>query len=397
MGSGGHSSGLSSVKSPTRADGQWNGALATFREDPPSSSASSADLPTPLPNPGHFSYKDPRHRVTASIAYAGGPTRERRTLNPVAIARLVYSNLRRSSLNDILYGLVFVTTVLIFFSALAGAGHSAPDDGAVGSSTPTQRVPEKQNPGPREWPVLRDVVQTTVDVNVPKAYLPVEEDDEAPPADVHQAHGDSSHDYGDDLMHASPSDPRLDDDQTHEVQRRRGKAALFANHDAPEDASAQTHTVTGMDEELEEDEDDDEEEEDEPRLAAARDAEAEESFLAHPPPGTLHIIDQDDNEPARKYLRPDPPKPRAPPPVVVVEEVEERSAAVEEEGEADVEPEVDVDAQRKGDALRRPAGREGIEQIQAERANLGRERAEWAAAAEAGRGEGRGRRMKEVR
>lgn len=81
----------------------------------------------------------------------------------------------------------------------------------------------------------------------------------------------------------------------------------------------------------------------------------------------------------------------------MVEEVEERSAAVEEEGEADVEPEVDVDAQRKGDALRRPAGREGIEQIQAERANLGRERAEWAAAAEAGRGEGRGRRMKEVR
>ena len=48
-------------------------------------------------------------------------------------------------------------------------------------------------------------VKKAVEVKIPDSFLP----NEAPP-DVHQPHGDDSHDKGEDYLHDSPDDPKLE-------------------------------------------------------------------------------------------------------------------------------------------------------------------------------------------
>jgi len=63
-------------------------------------------------------------------------------------------------------------------------------------------------------------VKKAVQVKIPDSFLP----NEAPP-DVHQPHGDDSHDVGQDYLHDSPDDPKLDNDNAQYVPTRSRPAA----------------------------------------------------------------------------------------------------------------------------------------------------------------------------
>ncbi|KAK4698879.1 hypothetical protein P7C70_g7388, partial [Phenoliferia sp. Uapishka_3] len=381
--------GLSSATSPTGLEIPWNGhTLPSISESSPANSS-----PTPQSTP-RFNFPsspptehEPRatgttHRPNTSIAYSFNTSSFpnlslKARLNPLLLAKITYSNLRRSSLNDLFYGLVFIGTVLIFFGALSGQGYnpsSKEEMGAVGGQPTLRRVPDR----PRGvWPALKQRKMENVEVEIPKQFLP-----EEVPADVHQPHGDSSHDQGDDFLRDSPEDSSLDDDQTHQVQRRRGREALFAKHtldhatshaeaEALLDAESTARAASTSEDDDEDDEEDDEDDDDEPdetslKAFPVEEIPHEDSFDAHP----LHIIDED----AGELSPPDFFHNDATPPPPAVEKVPEP--------ELERSPE-----QELGDSFRRPAGREGLEELQAERAAMGRARENWLGTVHAGTGE----------
>ncbi|KAL8281344.1 hypothetical protein RQP46_006378 [Phenoliferia psychrophenolica] len=380
--------GLSSATSPTGAGTEpaWNNhTLASLAESAPPS-------PTPQSTP-RFSFPDspppatrtanaqhPRaHRPNTSIAYSSAATSSlplRSRLNPVVLTKILYSNLRRSSLNDLAYGLVFLASLLIFFGALSGQGYHAQDH--VEKDQPQRRVPDKPHGGARVWPVLNEQQQqqqraAAIEVDIPKAFLPVEEDDGEVPADVYQPHGDSSHDRGADFLRDSPEDPDLDDDQTHKVPIRRGREALFGKHTDEHGAThreqeallAAEHAeslLSNDEEDAEADEDaadepEHDDDDDDTPLLPPEAASHEDSFIAHP----LHIIEEDagDLSPPDFFNADPPPPPRAPPVIIMADEPHDEDTAA---------------AQELGDSFRRPAGRQGIEETKEQRAAMGRER-----------------------
>ncbi|TNY21553.1 hypothetical protein DMC30DRAFT_394609 [Rhodotorula diobovata] len=169
---------------------------------------------------------DLRHRSNASLAQSpSSPLLPRTLLSPSVsaapkeVARLIYSNVRRkgSTLHDLPYYLVFGAALLLFARAILGVGF----DGAAipRSSAAAVRMADR---GPHAGPGAgtgASVPAPVVDVQLPEGFLPHEHEHAAHPdeflADVHQPHGDSSHDAGEDHFQASPDDPALEDEHVH--------------------------------------------------------------------------------------------------------------------------------------------------------------------------------------
>jgi len=110
-----------------------------------------------------------------------------------------YSNLvRRKSLNDLVYFLVFGGAFFLFASSLFGVGYQTATLGEL-------EVRGGGGEG-REGVILRDV-------EIAKGFRELEEEEEVP-ADVYQSRGDSSHDRGREMMSDSPDDESLNDENT---------------------------------------------------------------------------------------------------------------------------------------------------------------------------------------
>ncbi|KPV73020.1 uncharacterized protein RHOBADRAFT_55261 [Rhodotorula graminis WP1] len=158
---------------------------------------------------------DLRHRSNASLAQSPSSPLLARTLlspaRPKEVAKLVYSNVRRKSLNDLTYVVLFAACLVLFGRALLGVGYD-PRSATPRTSPAAVRA---ASPEPASVPAA------VVDVQLPEGFLP-HAAAPAPPsnpdeylADVHQAHGDSSHDAGEDHFRASPDDPALSDEHVH--------------------------------------------------------------------------------------------------------------------------------------------------------------------------------------
>ncbi|GAA5876396.1 hypothetical protein JCM8547_003027 [Rhodosporidiobolus lusitaniae] len=240
--------------------------------------------------------------------------------SPPGMARMVYSNIRRKGLNDILYLVVFGGTIFLFFSALLGVGYSGASPSSLAVS-PRVAMPADAT--------------GVVEVEIPKTFLRPGEEDEVP-ADVHQPYGEvPSHDeaedhfretpgeweevVGDEAVHEHPhpalrpeSDPALfphadeessssdplDDAQLleeHEEALQRGPARLVAQAALAEAEAAGEQEV----EEVEEEEQEDEVLDDVPEVGdedPEPDLEDDSISIDNPPlhsDGSLHLVDDD--------------------------------------------------------------------------------------------------------
>ncbi|GAA5879970.1 hypothetical protein JCM1840_006946 [Sporobolomyces johnsonii] len=200
------------------------------------SSSSSPTKPTTTPvsatGPSD-NVNDLRHRTAFSLSHgpgtpdlslggggAGGAAFSTLPTQPREVVRMVYSNVRRRSLHDILYLVVFGGALFLFASALLGIGH----DGAAG---------KEELMGRTDYEAIGKA--PVVDVQIAKGFLPNEGDEGDVPADVHQPFGDHSHDAGEELMRDSPDDPALDDENVHNVYHPPSDSALFPHVDDPSD------------------------------------------------------------------------------------------------------------------------------------------------------------------
>lgn len=192
------------------------------------------------------------------------------------------------------------------------------------------------------------------------------------PADVHQPDGDSSHDVGEDFLRDSPDDPRLDDEHVHHVHHQDGKEALFEEH-----AVEHVHEEAMAEEEGEEEEE----------------GEVETFQTDSGPMIKLHIVDGDEDEEDEDEEEDDEDdvpvvaEPVAEP--VAETEIILEDPVAEEPEYADSEEGVEEpvsEEQQRGDSFRRPAGREGLEELRRERQEVGRERERWVENVRQGRG-----------
>lgn len=326
----------------------------------------------PSTNSDKFTPQDQRHRITPSIAYAGSPTATFKT--PTDIFRYAYSNLRRQKLNDLVYALFFIACLLVFFTALTGTGV---DPSSLSSSSPAPPTPTR---APRAWPQIGDPANLAraPNVDIPDTFLSrrvrgARLDNQADvPADVHQPDGDSSHDVGEDFLRDSPDDPRLDDEHVHHVHHQDGKEALFEEH-----AVEHEHEEAMAEEEGEEEEE----------------GEVETFQTDSGPMIKLHIVDGDEDEEDEDEDEDDEDdvpvvaEPVAEP--VAETEIILEDPVAEEPEYADSEEGVEEpvsEEQQRGDSFRRPAGREGLEELRRERQEIGRERERWVENVRQGRG-----------
>lgn len=97
---------------------------------------------------------------------------------------MVYSNVRRKGLNDLLYLVVFGGAFFLFLTALLGVGY----EGSASSSSLAIK------PSPRAGYADQGSRGEVVDVEIPAAYRREEMEDVL--ADVHQPLGDSTEDDG---------------------------------------------------------------------------------------------------------------------------------------------------------------------------------------------------------
>lgn len=123
------------------------------------------------------------------------------TPTPSRFARFAVALVRRRSLGEIIYIVLFSGCIVVWAAALCGYGHAGP-------LQPSKA--ELARPSP-------DAIgaAAVVDVRVPDPLLP--QQDRSDPngeylADVHQRDGDTSHDEGEDHFQASPLDPALADE-----------------------------------------------------------------------------------------------------------------------------------------------------------------------------------------
>lgn len=345
--------------------------LGMIKEDYPTSPALSSD---------QFVPQDHRHRITHSIAYAGSPTASPFPKTPIDLFRFAYSNLRRQKLSDLVYGVFFLACLLVFFAALTGTGVDP-------SSLPPSFTPPPAPPTPsraaRAWPQIGDPanVARQPKVVIPDTFLPRRgraarlDRQDAVPADVHHPDGDSSHDVGEDFLRDSPDDPRLDDEHVHHVHHQDGKEALFEEH-----AVEHEHEEEAL---LAEEEVGDEE---------GEEGEVETFQTDSGPMVPLHIVDaddeeedddEDDEEDDDVPIVAEPIVEPVVEPEIVVEDLVSEDQEYEDPATGPEEP--GSEDQRQGDAFRRPAGREGLEELRRERQAIGRERERWVANVREGR------------
>ena len=118
---------------------------------------------------------------------------------PGRLTRLAVALVRRRSLGEVIYLVLFSGSVIVWAAALCGYGHTGP----VHAQPADLAVPVK-------------VIATAgvIDVRLPDSLLPPQDrsDNNEYLADVHQREGDASHDDGDDHFQASPLDPALADE-----------------------------------------------------------------------------------------------------------------------------------------------------------------------------------------
>lgn len=185
-----------------------------IHEDSTNSSLSS----TPSPSPQSKIYRRP----SISFAYSGAPSANTNPNSsfpktPSALVKLFYSNLRRRSLIDLLYGFIFMSSVLVFFGALTGSGYNptliplTPNTTHSNNST----LPSLSQPN-----LSRSITSpvSSIPINQPSIsqdLAQVISDKVETPADVHQPEGDTSHDTSPEFLKDSPDDPRLSDEHTH--------------------------------------------------------------------------------------------------------------------------------------------------------------------------------------
>ncbi|BGP35631.1 hypothetical protein JCM10296v2_007472 [Rhodotorula toruloides] len=167
---------------------------------------------------GEAASVDLRHRSNASLACAPSSSlsppsttlslprllssspSSKSSQNP-NLAKLVYSNIRRRSAHDLFLILVFGGAFLLFARALAGAGYDAP-------TVSLSRAGEGEG---RQ-------------VEIPKGFLPQHEaegEEGEYLKEVHQRHGDSSHDVGEDWVRDSPDsleDVHLEEARAHDAE-----------------------------------------------------------------------------------------------------------------------------------------------------------------------------------
>ncbi|GAA5924903.1 hypothetical protein JCM1841_005363 [Sporobolomyces salmonicolor] len=385
---------------------------------------------------------DLRHRTAFSLSHgpgtpdlslsggAGGAAFSTLPTQPREVVRMVYSNVRRRSIHDILFLVVFGGALFLFASALLGIGH----DGAARQEEMAERTNyEAIGKAP------------VVDVQIAKGFLPNEGEEGDVPADVHQPFGDHSHDAGEDLMKDSPDDPALDDENVHNVYHPPSDSALFPHVDDPSDLDDPSlhdphtqprparlpvheldrerpaHDHDGIEEHelLEEEEEEDgdgqreevdddehatagphehahpdaesdaeaeEEEEEEDDEAEASDVDAldlDDSEILVDDSIGLHVVDSDSSDS-----------------LSALEELLDASSAEASEDDDEAAPLTpeEQDLVAAENAHRRAADLGGVERIKREREELARQRERWAADIRHGRQEGReGRRVRMLR
>lgn len=160
--------------------------FSLLQNHPPGTPDLSISLPSSSPSP--LNYPSTSKGVNAGNVGTGGGNR-----------MMGYSNLvRRKSLNDLVYFLVFGGAFFLFASSLFGVGYQTATLGEL-------EVRGGEGSG-REGVILRDV-------EIAKGFRELEEEEEVP-ADVYQSRGDSSHDRGREMMSDSPDDESLNDENT---------------------------------------------------------------------------------------------------------------------------------------------------------------------------------------
>ncbi|PRQ70555.1 hypothetical protein AAT19DRAFT_11304 [Rhodotorula toruloides] len=181
---GHHSANGGRIQSPSSAKGGGDGASLDLRHR---SNASLAFAPSSL--------SPPSTTLSLPRLLSSSPANSSPNSTP-NVAKLVYSNIRRRSAHDLFFILVFGGAFLLFARALAGAGYDAP------SSSELARAGEG------------------AEVQLPPGFLPAEEVERKEEGEyleeVHQRHGDSSHDVGEDWVRESPEsleDGHLEEEQ----------------------------------------------------------------------------------------------------------------------------------------------------------------------------------------
>lgn len=161
-----------------------------------------------------------RHRLSPSLPYppysgpsSNGPTSSRTP----SLVRLLYLNLRRARWLDLAYGIVFVASLLVFLSALAGVGHippPTPSPTLISTPLPSVRpIYAAAPPPPLLLPelVIKDEAEPVYARGRPRA------EDLHPPR--REGEGDKEMEHHDvarpDLLKDSPDDPHLDEEHEH--------------------------------------------------------------------------------------------------------------------------------------------------------------------------------------
>ncbi|BGO95881.1 hypothetical protein NBRC10512_001469 [Rhodotorula toruloides] len=191
---GGHASN-GRIQSPSSAKGGEGAASLDLRHR---SNASLAFAPSSSLSPPSTTLSLPR-LLSSSPSSNSSPNR-----NP-NLAKLVYSNIRRRSAHDLLFILIFGGAFLLFARALAGAGYDATREKSL-------------------------AVGEGAEVKLPPGFLPHEQGEYL--EEVHQRHGDSSHDVGEDLLRDSPEDVHLEEAHAHDAD----EVYAYPPSDPPADA-----------------------------------------------------------------------------------------------------------------------------------------------------------------
>ncbi|GJN94097.1 hypothetical protein Rhopal_007171-T1 [Rhodotorula paludigena] len=273
---------------------------------------------------GHPGSMDLRHRSNASLAFGSSSSPTKPLLPrlseiphaPADMAKLVYSNVRRRSIHDMVYLCIFGGCLVLFACALLGVGYHGP---AAPKSSPMamqqQRVSESRETG----------AEPVINVEIPASFLPSPDEMPAPPApveeylaDVHQPHGDSSHDAGEDHFQDSPDDPALSDEHVHHVHQPAEDPLWPEDPEHLEREAEEQRRARPRPARLPPQEDEDEalvveeqapEDDDEPLAVAeeqvVQEDEPEADILIDdtidvhreaPAPGALHVVDADDED-----------------------------------------------------------------------------------------------------
>ncbi|ORY82919.1 hypothetical protein BCR35DRAFT_352088 [Leucosporidium creatinivorum] len=380
--------------------------------------------------------KDLRHRSNASVFNPPPPAPPSSSpsaplLSPSAapstplptkpndLLRLLYSNLRRRSAQDILYLIIFGGCLVIFTSALLGQGYSAAVEGGLVSGVGAGAAGGEKVPSLAEQQAQAQVI----DVKIPEVFMRkiVKPLAEPAPADVHQPNGDDSHDQGEDLLVDSPEDPALDDEHAHDHLPSPQDALFDDSHPSHNhESSSDPQHVDISPSSLEDDDDEPDIELEDTTHIAEEDVEAEDK--AEEDENDDIAIEEDDDEDLRMHQAEAAQEAAEAEAAEAEEEEEEDDLTIidddeeddteslgelldvedvpEGEGDASLipaddplpldledsdDPSADPDA-LAGDALRRPGGREGLEAMKREREALGRAREKWEDDVRDGRG-----------